>query len=60
MWLMNLGLVAFIALKVASDVRIGALVMGVGVVLGVGTAIYRLCSDRSAQVSETAMGAMAG
>ncbi len=35
LWLMNLGLVAFAALKIAADLRHGAWVMGIGVVLGV-------------------------
>jgi hypothetical protein len=42
LWTMNLGLVLFVALKIAADIRLGALVMGVGVVLGVVTMIVRL------------------
>lgn len=61
LWVMNLGLIAFLALKIASDVRIGALVMGVGVVLGVLTAIWRLWADGRASVTEApAMEARAG
>ena len=60
LWLMNLGLIAFLALKIASDVRIGALVMGVGVVLGVATALWRLWADGEATVTASAMEAPAG
>jgi hypothetical protein len=60
MWLMNLGLIVFLALKISSDVRIGALVMGVGVVLGVATAIYRLWTDGRAPMRESPMEAAAG
>jgi hypothetical protein len=61
LWTMNLGLVAFLALKIAADVRIGALIMGVGVVLGVGTALWRLWTDGRASVTESsAMEASAG
>ncbi|MDT8307816.1 MAG: methyltransferase domain-containing protein [Anaerolineae bacterium] len=42
MWLINLGLVAFFALELAADSRLGALVMGAGVLLGVVTMIARL------------------
>ncbi|NIV40459.1 MAG: hypothetical protein GWN58_66985, partial [Anaerolineae bacterium] len=34
LWLMNLGLILFVALKMAADTRLGAIVMGLGVVLG--------------------------
>jgi hypothetical protein len=60
LWLMNLGLLTFFALEITSGVRLGALVMGVGVVLGVGTAIYRLWADGRASVSESPMEARAG
>lgn len=42
MWLINLGLVVFSALKIAMDTRLGALVMGFGVLLGAGLMLYRL------------------
>lgn len=42
MWLINLGLVAFFALEIAMDSRLGALVMGLGVLMGVGLMFYRL------------------
>ena len=41
-WLINLGLVLFVGLKALSDSRLGALVMGVGVLLGVATMLIRL------------------
>ena len=47
MWIMNVGLVVFTALKFTSDSRLGAIVMGVGVLLGVATILLRLQSDRA-------------
>ena len=41
-WLINLGLLVFFALKITSDTRLGAIVMGIGVLLGVVTMILRL------------------
>jgi hypothetical protein len=35
LWLINLGIIAFLGLKIAADLRHGAWVMGIGVVLGV-------------------------
>ncbi len=46
MWLINLGLLTFFALKIAADIRLGAIVMGIGVLLGVGTMLLRLRADR--------------
>lgn len=46
MWLMNLGLLVFFSLKIAADIRLGAMVMGIGVLLGVGTMMLRLRADR--------------
>ncbi len=48
MWLMNLGLLVFFALKIAADIRLGAIVMGIGVLLGVVTMLLRLRADRPA------------
>lgn len=42
MWLINLGLLVFFGLKIAADSHLGAIVMGVGVLLGVATMILRL------------------
>ena len=47
MWLINLGLLVFFTLKIAADIRLGAIVMGIGVLLGVGTMLLRLRADRS-------------
>jgi energy-coupling factor transporter transmembrane protein EcfT len=41
-WLINLGMLVFFALKITSDTRLGAIAMGVGVLLGVVTMIQRL------------------
>lgn len=41
-WLINLGLIIFLALEIASETRAGAVVMGIGVLLGVGLMILRL------------------
>jgi hypothetical protein len=45
LWIMNLGLLAFLVLKATSDVRTGALLMGIGVLLSVGTVLWRLWAD---------------
>ncbi len=42
MWLINLGLLIFVGLKAAADMRYGAIVMGAGVLLGVFTMLMRL------------------
>jgi hypothetical protein len=44
-WLINLGLLAFFALKITSDTRLGAIVMGIGVLLGVFTMARRLLAS---------------
>lgn len=41
-WLINLGMPLFFALKLTSDIRLGAIVMGLGVLLGVVTMVQRL------------------
>ena len=46
MWLMNIGLVIFFMVKIATNARFGAIVMGIGVLLGVGTMLLRLRADR--------------
>jgi len=51
-WLINLGLLAFFALKIASDTRLGAIVMGIGVLLGVFTMIRRLLASGAAMGME--------
>lgn len=42
LWLMNLGLPVFFGLYIATGSRLGAIVMGLGVLLGIGTMIVRL------------------
>ncbi len=41
-WTINLGILAFVGLKASSDIRIGAIVMGIGVLLGVFTMFRRI------------------
>ncbi len=41
-WVINLGILVFLGLKISADIRIGAVVMGVGVLLGVFTMFRRL------------------
>lgn len=43
-WLINLGILVFLGLKISADIRIGAMVMGIGVLLGVFTMFRRLQS----------------
>lgn len=45
LWLVNLGLVVFFALHIAADSRLGAIVMGIGVLLGVAAMIWRLLAS---------------
>jgi len=42
LWTINLGIVVFLGLKIAADIRTGAFVMGIGVLLGVFTMFRRL------------------
>jgi hypothetical protein len=42
MWTINLGILVFLGLKIAVDVRTGAILMGFGVLLGVFTMLRRL------------------
>ncbi len=41
-WVINLGILIFLGLKISSDIRIGAAVMGIGVLLGVFTMFRRM------------------
>ena len=41
-WMINLGMIIFLGLKITSDIRIGAVIMGLGVVLGVITMLLRI------------------
>jgi hypothetical protein len=45
MWTINLGILVFLGLKISSDIRIGAMVMGIGVLLGVFTMFRRLLAS---------------
>ncbi len=45
MWLINLGLVVFFGLHIATDSRLGSIVMGIGVLLGLVTMIWRLVAS---------------
>ena len=42
LWLIHAGLVLFAVLKITADIRLGAIVMGVGVLVGVYTMLMRL------------------
>jgi len=42
MWTINLGILVFFGLEISSDIRIGAIIMGLGVLLGVFTMFRRL------------------
>jgi hypothetical protein len=42
LWTINLGIVVFLGLRIAADIRIGAIIMGIGVLLGVFTMFRRL------------------
>lgn len=44
MWLLNLGILAFIVVKITMDTRHGAFVMGIGALLAVIVMLYRLLS----------------
>jgi hypothetical protein len=46
MWLVNLGILAFVGVVAFSDSRLGAIVMGVGVLLGVFTMLMRLNASK--------------
>lgn len=44
MWLINLGILTFVGVVAFSDSRLGAIVMGVGILLGVFTMLMRMMS----------------
>lgn len=44
-WLLNLGLLTFIVLRIAVEIRLGAFVMGLGALLGVAVMLYRLTGE---------------
>jgi len=41
-WAINLGIIAFIGLKIAADIRYGAMIMGLGILLGIFVMFRRL------------------
>jgi hypothetical protein len=45
MWTINLGIIVFLGLKISSDIRLGAIVMGIGILLGVFTMFRRLLAS---------------
>lgn len=45
LWTINLGMLLFFGLKVAFDIRVGAVFMGIGVLLGVFTMFRRLLAS---------------
>jgi len=45
MWTINLGILIFVGLKISADIRIGAIVMGIGILLGVFTMFRRLLAS---------------
>ena len=47
MWLIILGLLVFLGLEIASESKTGAIIMGIGVLMGVLTMILRLASSSS-------------
>jgi hypothetical protein len=52
-WLLNGGMVVFFALEIALQSRLGAVVMGLGVLLGVVTMIVRLVNGPAAGATRT-------
>ena len=57
MWLMNIGLVIFYVLKIATDTRLGSIAMGIGVLLGVVTMILRLRASGRVKADAPSMAA---
>jgi hypothetical protein len=49
-WGLNLGIIAFIGLKMAMDIRHGAIIMGLGILLGVFVAFRRMQKSRAAEL----------
>jgi hypothetical protein len=55
MWTINIGLVLFLVLEYTAGIRLGAIVMGIGVLLGVATMIVRLLRVRESEEKPVAM-----
>jgi hypothetical protein len=49
MWAINIGLVLFLAFEYTAGIRLGAIVMGIGALLGVTTMIMRLLRVRESE-----------
>lgn len=45
-WMINLGIIAFIGLKIAADMRYGAIIMGLGILLGIVVMFLRLRAEQ--------------
>lgn len=45
MWILNAGIIVFVVVEAAMELSHGAAIMGLGVLLGVGTMISRLWAD---------------
>jgi hypothetical protein len=45
LWTINLGILVFVGLKITADIRLGAIVMGIGILLGVFTMFRRLLAS---------------
>jgi hypothetical protein len=50
-WLVNIGLVLFVILEFTSESRIGAIFMGIGVLLGVVTMVVRMLTEEEGQLA---------
>jgi hypothetical protein len=50
MWLMNLGVIVFVGVVAFSDSRLGAIVMGLGILLGVFAMLMRLNASEAPSV----------
>jgi hypothetical protein len=57
MWLVNLGILVFVGVVAFSDSRLGAIVMGVGILLGVYTMLMRLRASDGSGVAPEGMSA---
>jgi hypothetical protein len=45
LWAINLGILIFLGLKITADIRLGAIAMGIGILLGVFTMFRRLLAS---------------
>lgn len=56
MWTINLGILVFLGLEIVADIRLGAIVMGLGVLLGVFTMFRRILATGESSMSEPRAG----